>query len=126
MGIVVTLAMLVGLLLLLPTRVSVFREPVSEFFKVKSVAGVFLMFAGLWNSLWHGLQHLDRFWGQAALISGAFMITAAVIILMSLRNLAETVQRQSYHWFLIAGLFACFLLYAVTLVQLNLGMETIR
>jgi len=123
MGIVVTIAMLAGLCLFLLNPVSIFRKRPSDNSKTVLFVGSFLLVAGLWNTFWHGLRNVDEFWGQAALGSGLIMIASALVILMSLRRPAEIVERRWFHWLLIAALFMHFLLYAITLVQLNLGME---
>jgi len=123
-GIVVTLAMLAGLFLLLPTPVSVFRKPPSDNVKVNSVVGGFLLTLGLWNAFWYGLRHVNEFWGQAAIGSGLVMVASATVILVSLRRSTKIAYRWFY-WVLIAVLLVSFLLYAITLVQLNLGMEIV-
>ncbi|MEH6457462.1 MAG: hypothetical protein V7749_14120, partial [Cocleimonas sp.] len=94
-----------------------------DHFKTVLIIGCFLLAAGLWNTFWFGLRNVDVFWGQAALGSGLIMIASALVILLSLRRPAETLKHRWFHWFLIAGLFMHFLLYAITIVQLNLGME---
>lgn len=129
MGIVVTVFMVLGLL---------HQSPISflslgSFKQKKSLTnfiGIGLLLMGFWNSLWFGLRHLSAFWGQAALISGVFMVMTAFIILVSssstwLSNAG--LQKSSYFikpllplWLL--GLLASAILYAVTLVRLNLGL----
>ncbi|WP_210547216.1 hypothetical protein [Rhodoferax sp. PAMC 29310] len=90
------------------------------------------MLGGLWNSAWHGLRYWGDFWGKAALVSGILMMAVAVAVLL-------VVERSSAGWghfasvravyklikpvsgVLVVGLLACFILYAVALVRLNLG-----
>lgn len=126
MGIVVSIAMLAGLCIFLINPVSIFRSLPSNNFKVHFLVGFFLGAAGLWNAFWYGLRNVDSFWGQAALVSGLIMLVSALVVLMSLRRPAEIVERRWFHWLLIAGLLASFLLYATTLVQLNLGIQILR
>jgi len=126
MGIVVTIAMLAGLCVLLLNPISIFRRRPADNSKKILIVGIFLFTAGLWNAFWHGLQNLEVFWGKAALGSGFFMIASALVILKSLRQSDEIVERQWFHWLLIIGLFLSFLLYAITLVQIYSGMEIIR
>lgn len=132
MGIVVTVFMVLGLL---------HQSPVSflslgGFTKKKPLTmfiGISLLSMGLWNSLWFGLGNLSYFWGQAALFSGVFMVMTALIILISsysllsssalLQKLADMIQLLLPLWLL--GLLASALLYAVTLVRLNLGLPII-
>ena len=127
MGIVVTIAMLLGLVVLRPTpwRGSDLGAPDLRFVVFVSA---FLTLAGLWNSLWHGLQNLDSFWGIAALISGVIMILAAVIIFLERGDPvgAGSTWVGSIRAAIVWALAACFLLYAVTLIQLNLGYPIIR
>ncbi|MGS2717291.1 hypothetical protein ACVBE9_03910 [Eionea flava] len=99
------------------------------------VISALLLLAGLWNSLWFGLRHLEQFWGIAALVSGIVMVMMSVLIAGDAVN--KTARYYSYIQLVyryikpIAAvvnvvLLCSFILYAVTLVQLNLGMEIIR
>lgn len=128
MGIVVTIAMLLGLLVLLPFTRSVVSNRRAIFI------GRFLLLAGLWNALWFGLQHLSEFWGQAALVSGCAMTLASVLIIKNnhdpllcssaivsqLSRLAKPVTP-----IIIVILVLSLGLYAVTLIRLNLGLAII-
>jgi hypothetical protein len=127
MGIAVAVFMLLGLLSLspwsLPGTGRLLRRP-----KVGRGIGIGLLLAGLWNALWHGLRHLDQFWGQAALIAGIFMVLAALLLLGRPTGSAPpttlnrlTARIRSLQPLVLLGLLACFLLYAVTSVRLNLG-----
>lgn len=127
MGIVVTIFMLAGILMLAPIPLLKpnFKQQQGNFI------GVALLLSGLWNSLWHGLRYLSDFWGLAALVSGIFMIAVAVIILKNYSVKAWTssaVFSQIYviikplHWVWWLGLVFSFLLYSVTLIRLNLGL----
>ncbi len=135
MGIVVTVFMLLGLLLLLPLSAvkPLARLQEKKRQKVESVhfVGIGLFVAGAWNSFWHGLRFLDYFWGVAAVVSGLFMMLTAVIILKRyghgfniikplLDHVYRVISPLSFIW--VVGLLLSFLLYSVTLVQLNLGL----
>ena len=132
MGIVVTVFMLLGLLLLSPLANIGFNRFAKSGNNVTWV-GFALLLAGLWNCLWHGLRHLDNFWGLAALISGVLMVFAAVLLLgrvgsavlenplvVRLNKLLKPISVV-----IVIGLAFSFLLYATTLVQLNLGLPII-
>jgi len=129
MGIVVTIFMLLGLLLVspwLPNRLRVLRENPA----LVGALGAGLFAAGLWNALWHGLRHLGDFWGLAALVSGTLMVAVAILALQQRSQFGASRTgwlSRSYRFIrplslpISVGLLACFLLYATTLVQLNLG-----
>lgn len=122
MGIVVCLAMAVGLFLLWKQH----KNKVSKSSIEMAMMG-FLLLAGLWNLLWYGLRNYTEFWGMAALVSGVFMLLTALIL--NQQKLLKTMQPsvlKGLKWLTIIGLLASFLLYAITLVQLNLGMPIIR
>ena len=131
MGIVVTIVMLFGLVVLRPTpwRSSQTFEPNIVFV---AVAVVSLAVCGLWNFLWFGLRHLSEFWGWAAIISGLSMILSAQLII------TQHIIAQHSERFNIIGtklvkikgiitsiLALSFILYAVTIIQLNMGLPII-
>lgn len=120
MGIVVTLAMLLGLAALFEVPRALIKQP-RAFNAYRYWTGITLIAAGVWNAGWYGLQHLTQFWGQAALVSGLFMLLSGVFLLRTGHSL-----RPVWLWILKLGLAACFLLYAITLIQLNLGLEIIN
>jgi len=133
-GIVVTVIMLLGLSMRLPIpfvhKRLVAVAPVSA-----NIIGGLLLLGGLWNSLWFGLRHLDIFWGLAALVSGIVMLIVALLVLAELGSLfiqANSVIKNIYSrvkplsLLINLSLLACFLLYAVTLIQLNVGMPIIQ
>lgn len=128
MGIVVTIAMLLGLIVFIPK--------LKYYIKIQQglFIGCFLLFAGLWNSLWFGLRHWQVFWGYAAIISGVAMVLASVLILKDYKDsflLSKKWLNNAYtllyplRAFIVVVLFLSFLLYTVTLVRLNLGMSII-
>lgn len=135
MGFVVNSFMLMGLLLLWPWPSSLARWLQTRPTTARAIA-IGILLAGAWNTLWYGLRHLDAFWGIAALVSGVLMMATAAVVLR--RNRRHTVtsnamsdeapatgNRHPLALSLFAALLACFLLYAVTLVRLNLGLPII-
>ncbi|MGH1487399.1 MAG: hypothetical protein ACRBCI_14385 [Cellvibrionaceae bacterium] len=130
MGIVVTVFMLLGLLVLSPLPLLKAKKNNQLIYYI--AYGLLLM--GLWNFLWFGLRHLSIFWGIAAVVSGVFMVLASIIILVESNEprLAENALVKSLYtmvkplklW-VVTLLLASFLLYAITLIQLNLGYPII-
>lgn len=132
MGIVVTLFMMLGMWLLSPLPPSGLRWLKARPGLDRALTGS-LMLAGLWNALWYGARHLQAFWGMAALVSGILMIAAAGLILVQRggigpQPLPEGVKQalKAVSGMLSGGLLACFMLYSVTLVRLNLGYSIIE
>jgi uncharacterized membrane protein len=134
MGIVVSVIMLLGLCWLLPVPVIQARLLKSASSSANTVSAL-LLCGGLWNSVWFGLQHLAIFWGIAALISGILMALVSIIVFVQhgsgrlqevewLQRLYQLIQPLTL--VLAVGLLLSFLLYAVTLVQLNLGMPILQ
>jgi hypothetical protein len=130
MGIVVTVLMALGLLLSKPFS-SIKCNAFGRNHKNVNWVGITLFLAGVWNAFWYGLQHLGSFWGMAALISGVLMIFSSLLILSQSNNssfvgkkLVNTVARKlsSISIIISFGLLLSFLLYFITLIQLNLGM----
>ncbi len=133
MGIVVTVFMLLGLMMLSPwDKVSLGGQRDNP--RTATTIGIGLLLLGLWNSLWHGLRYLDYFWGIAGLVSGVFMVAVAFMLLKQYAKpaIADHTLVTKANGFLqpmkavwLVGLLVSFLLYSVTLIQLNLGMPTI-
>jgi hypothetical protein len=84
--------------------------------------------------LWYGLRHLGDFWGLAALVSGILMVGTAIVAVEErsqfgasrigwLRHSYRAIRPLSLPIFV--GLLACFLIYSITLVRLNLGYSII-
>ncbi len=129
MGVVVTIVMLLGLMAMLSSRVTALawmqRKPNTR------IIILLLIVLGIWNSLWHGLRHLDSFWGIAGLISGIFMLLTALLLSADKNGIQQSIVYPAYKaiqpisWLIVFGLLACFLLYAITLIQLNLGYPII-
>ena len=130
MGILVAVFMLVGLLMSLPWIPPGLRVLRAKPGVVDALASGLLV-AGLWNSLWYGLRHLSEFWGLAALISGCVMTGVAILLLVERgsdawrhRSVAVRVHSalKPFGALLVAVLAICFVIYAVALVRLNLGL----
>lgn len=123
MGIVVAVAMLLGLLMLLPLPA---LRPLQHSMYAAMIVSALLMACGLWNSL-YGLTHWQAFWGIAALVSGVVMILASFLTYSGKTHLptwlAKVVLLKAA---IITALLLCFGLYSVTLVQLNLGYPIIH
>ena len=115
MGIVVTLIMLLGVALLLRNGSLSAKQSVLSIW--------LLLLGGVWNAFYYGLQHLNQFWGQAALVSGLFMCAASGLLY---RQMKGKKVGKAVRLAVMCGLLLCLLLYAVTLIQLNLGFEIIR
>ena len=131
MGIVVTIVMLIGLVILRPTpwRNSITLEPNLGFV---AVAVVSLLVCGLWNLFWFGFRNLGDFWGWAAIISGLAMILSAQLIITQ-HIIAQHSERFNMigtklleiKGVVISILALSFILYAVTILQLNIGLPII-
>lgn len=123
MGIVVTVVMLLGLTILRPTPWSDEGEQVMGV-RMTRATFVLLLVLGLWNVFWHGINNMDDFWGWAALGSGIVMLLSARIIFLehlSLRDGFGPVN-TSFRTAVVGFLSVFFLLYAVTIVQINMGL----
>ena len=93
-----------------------------------AAASLGVLAAGAGTLFWHGLRHPGMFWGIAALVSGLLMMTAAIHLLRRPGATDGADARPGTALFatlLLTGLAACFLLYAVTLVRLNLDLPII-
>jgi len=89
------------------------------------LAVVFVIAVGLWNAVWYGVQNVPSFWGVSALLSGVFMLFAAQIIYLEMKK-SSWVQHALYFDIklvtsMVLGLY--FLLYTVTIVQINLELK---
>ena len=132
MGIVVCIFMLLGLLLLSPLAFLNIKPLLAKPIILWIARLLGLM--GLWNSLWYGLQNWQSFWGIAAIVSGISMILAAILILVdqqdpwfykktAIKAIHKLTKTLSVVILLV--LLVSFILYAVTLIQLNLGYPII-
>lgn len=123
MGIVVSIIMLVGLLAQMRCSERVLQNP------VVLTSGYWLLFlGGCWNAGWYGLQNLSHFWGQIAIVSGLLMILTGIRLRVNRDQQQLVLTRSSsiYAWALWAALLGCFLVYAIALIRLNLGLAIIR
>lgn len=127
MGIVVSVAMLLGLIIISIPRL---YYQVQTSWLLWAVLA-FLVPAGLWNSAWYGLQYLSSFWGLAAFVSGILILLSGYIIYS--KSFVETpysvcfdTTKQLIRILVIVGLSLCFLLYAITIIRINLGMSIIH
>lgn len=116
MGIVVCICMLLGLSVLQPTPWNSAKraQHAPEFIVFTGAA---LLGLGLWNVI-YSCFNITGFWFWASLASGIAMVLASVYVF------SESTSGSSGGGFrkgVVAVLAASFLLYAVTLIQLNLG-----
>lgn len=116
MGIVVCIVMLMGLIVLRPTpwRTEVSAEQASGFV---FFTAALLFFIGGWNLI-YGFLNIQGFWCFASMVSGLAMIAAAFFVLM---EKGGTIKFSLVRKLIVLVLGVSFLLYAVTLIQLNLG-----
>ncbi len=127
MGIVMTVAMLLGLIVLRPTPWSNDVKGQQDLRLVTFTAAV-LVLSGVWNVVWYGLRHVPEFWGWAAIVSGVSMLLAALIIFRERSNPLSGTESWlgAIKGFVVLVLAVCFMLYAVTIVQINLGLPILR
>lgn len=133
MGIVVTIIMLLGLSMVWPVPL-LHRLLQRNTIASANLIALLLLLAGLWNSLWFGVQHITMFWGVAALVSGVLMVLLSVLVAIAHGSefwkvrpvLLVCSKMQPIALWIKSGLLVCFLLYAVTLIQLNLGMSILQ
>ena len=111
MGIVVTLGMCFGLFILVNHL-----KPNSN--QLNPFLAGFVLLCGIWNAFWYGTQNIGQFWGQVALGSGLLMIISVVIVFLNIRS-------RPVIYLVAVLLFGFFMLYSVTIVQLNLGLPII-
>lgn len=115
------ISMLLGLVVLQPT-------PWNRATRVDHHQGLVLLTAialaglGCWN-VFYGFFNIDGFWRWASLLSGITMVMAAVYIFVERTSDASSCFVRRIVTTLLA---MSFVLYAVTLVQLNLGYPILR
>ncbi|WP_133010902.1 hypothetical protein [Marinomonas flavescens] len=127
MGIVVAVCMWLILLLSVPNPLRGKLE------KRQGMLALLSFLAGVWNFAFYGSFHLGEFWGNAAFISGFFMMFSSFPLLQAdtwpaaLKSPIQTLQRyrQAVHNVINhLALFALAIyaaLYTYALVLLNLG-----
>lgn len=117
MGIIITIVLLLALVAVLAKTLRIESSLVSRI-AIQRAIGLISLAAGLWNACWYGVQHLSEFWGMAAFASGVALISAAAFILTP----------YTVRWLQLlccVALLVFFLLYAVTIIRLNLGMPVL-
>jgi len=121
MGIVVCISMLLGLVVLQPTPWNRAAR-VEHHQSLVLFAAIALAVLGCWNVL-YGFFYIEGFWCWASLVSGITMVVAAAYIFVERRTDASGCYVRRIVTTLL-GL--CFILYAVTIIQLNLGFPILR
>jgi len=123
MGIVVCLSMLCGLVILQPFRCSK-NVPIDRALNslIRIAFAFVLGLLGTWNAL-YGVLNIDGFWRWASLITGIVMIMSALIVVLERKIGARVLYPRRVAIVLLAS---SFVLYAVTIVQLNLGYPILR
>ena len=113
MGTIMTACMAIGLLF--ATRLPVVRELQKLPVFLTKIVAVVVFLAGSWNIFWYALQHLNEFWGVAALVSGVLMLLTAAYIFNS--KLLPRVLQQVRPVVLFL-LLCCSVIYGVAIYQL--------
>ncbi|MFT6099859.1 MAG: putative membrane protein YiaA [Arenicella sp.] len=125
MGIVVCVVMLLGLSVLQPSPWNSAKRArhASKFILFTSVS---LFGFGLWNVI-YGYLNINGFWMWASIISGLAMVLASYYVFSERHEETESVfSVSSLRKAVVAVLALSFLVYAVTLIQLNLGYSILR
>ncbi len=128
MGIVVCISMLLGLLMFTP-KAWLGHKTLTKW---QSIIAVQLLLFGVWNAAWYGAQHMGSFWGEAALVSGLTMILSGIVLAVESGDEKNKFTNSIYQLIkpvrliVIVMLFVSFALYAITLIQLNLGIPIIQ
>ncbi len=127
MGIVVALTMLLGLIVLRPTPWNG-EHRVQQGLRLITFTVSCLTLIGSWNVFWYGLRHLESFWGWAAIVSGITMILSALIIFKERSDPLSHAESwlSAIRGGVVLTLALSFLLYAVTIIQLNMGLPILR
>ena len=134
MGIVVCISMLLGLCVLQPTPWNSTKRA-KQAPKLVLFVAVALLGLGLWN-LVYGYLNINGFWKLASIVSGIAMVMASVYVFNERNIMAEDVNNNTDNHSnfsnsalrkaVVAVLALSFLVYAVTLIQLNLGYPILR
>ncbi|MEL0614047.1 hypothetical protein [Marinomonas arenicola] len=127
MGIVVAVCMWLTLLMSVPNPLRGKLE------KRQGMLALLVFIAGIWNFAFYGSFHLGEFWGNAAFISGFFMMFSSFPLLQAdtwpspLKSPIQTLQRYRHAIHNVINNLALFALaiyaalYTYALVLLNLG-----
>jgi len=127
MGIVVCICMLLGLAVLQPSPLNYSKRAHQHAPKFVLFVALTLLGLGLWNAI-YGFFGLGGFWRWASLVSGVAMVLGSFYIFAERKP--DSLNGRSEHGLLrkivIVILVLSFLVYAVTLIQLNLGYPILR
>ena len=124
MGIVVCISLLLGLSVLQPTPWNSAKQATHDSRFILFTTGM-LFGLGVWNVL-YAYFNITGFWFWASLISGTAMVFASFYT-FSERGLEQGRASDSTVRKAVVFILALsFLLYAVTLIQLNLGYPILR
>ncbi len=120
MGIVVCICMLLGLAILQPTPWNS-NKRTDHAVKFRLFTAAALLILGVWNVL-YAYPNISGFWSWVSLLTGLVMISASAYVYrerkpVEVSNSANSNVRKG----VVLMLAVSFLLYAVTLMQLNLG-----
>jgi len=113
MGTIVTVCMFIGLVYAL---LQLFAKTIRELpALISAFIGGIVFMAGFWNVFWYALRHITEFWGLAALVSGtALMLTGFCIV----KNKSAPIVLKKFMPIVLLVLFACMVLYGVTIYRL--------
>lgn len=133
MGIVVCICMLLGLSVLRPTPWNRSKRA-RHGHKYGLFVAVALLGLGLWNVI-YGYLNISGFWLWASLVSGIAMVLASFYILAETNvdidsqetsDVNAQINNSKLRNAVVTVLALSFLVYAITLVQLNLGYPILR
>lgn len=131
MGIVVCICMLLGLSVLQPTPWNSAKRSNCHPKLVLFTAATLLVL-GTWN-FFYGYLSISGFWSLASMVSGSAMVLASYYVyrerpsgLLSETDAASDNSQSRMRKAVVAVLALSFLVYAITLVQLNLGYSILR
>ena len=110
MGTIVAACMFIGVLA--AAEIPLIRKLPSA---VMKFLGLVVFAAGAWNVLWYALRHITEFWGLAALVSGLLMLITSGYLLAPNRMPGILAGLKPL---VLALLFCCGLLYAITIARL--------
>ncbi|NNC99188.1 MAG: hypothetical protein HKN85_03305 [Gammaproteobacteria bacterium] len=131
MGFVVCIALFLGVVMFMPLPWQATRavNPLMVYFH--RLTPFLLVIVGCWNCFWYAMRNPDTFWGTAALVSGIAMLLAGLLLGMQSREQDQHLQARVYRTLkpfrlpVFVVLLASFLLYFITIIQLNLGLPII-
>ena len=110
MGTIMTVSMLVAVLFAAYLPILNRMPPM-----LRKFISAWVFLAGIWNVFWYGVQHIDEFWGIAALVSGALMLITSVYIYNTDKSPVFLQKARPPVLLLLA---ACACLYGITIYNL--------